>query len=492
MHLVPTSDSDGVDRLCRVEKPVYGMAQAGRRWQRSIFPWINDWRGSVMGGRQATGGARLRQSIFDSCVFYCHHTVQTPSGPRRELLLVGCYVDDLYFLSSHTDEFSLYHQFTTDMSDRWEVEDEGEVSDLLSVEISKEDDHVVLRQRTYIAKLMDTYAPDGASVSRHGAEYAFSKHPTNRTPADEELPKLVLSAVEQSVEDIDPSLLKDYQSLVGALLYCSVNTRPDVAFAVGMLCRAMGKPTVALYSAALRVLFYLHWHRDIGLRYGGATDLDLSGMSDSDWAIRHSTSGHVFHYSQAAISWASKRQTSVALSSCEAEIVALNEASKECVFLDRFLSELGFAASSPVRLATDNSAARDLSYNPEHHDKVKHVERRHFYVRELVEEQQLVVPYVSTVDNMADFFTKPLDGKHFYRFRNQIMNVDPGMKAGVKRLRRAARIARSSSCCRHVSFAESSVGAPVRRAGGCRELLSRVPRLGRRPDTPDTSIVVSS
>jgi hypothetical protein len=160
----------------------------------------------------------------------------------------GCYVDDLYFLSSHTDEFSLYHQFTTDMSARWEVEDEGEVSDLLSVEISKEDDHVVLRQRAYIAKLMDTYAPEGVSVSRHGTEYSFSKHPTNRTPADEELPKLVLSAVEQSVEDIDPSLLKDYQSLVGALLYCSVNTRPDVAFAVGMLCRAMGKPTVALYS----------------------------------------------------------------------------------------------------------------------------------------------------------------------------------------------------------------------------------------------------
>jgi hypothetical protein len=215
-------------------------------------------------------------------------------------------------------------------------------------------------------------------------------------------------------------------------------------------------------------------------------------MSDSDWAIRHSTSGHVFHYSQAAISWASKRQTSAALSSCEAEIMALNEASKECVFLDRFLSELGFAASSPVRLATDNSAARDLSYNPEHHDKVMHVERRHFYVRELVEKQQLVVPYVSTVDNMADFFTKPLDGKHFYRFRNQIMNVDSDMKAGVKRLRRAARVSSvpaDSSPSRHVSFPEVSSCAPVRRAGGCRELLSRVPRLGHYTDTSATTWV---
>jgi hypothetical protein len=210
-------------------------------------------------------------------------------------------------------------------------------------------------------------------------------------------------------------LLKDYQSLTGALLYCAANTRPDVSYAVGLLCRAMGKPTVELYEAALRVLFYLHWHRDVGLRYGGGTERDLSGMSDSDWAVRHSTSGYVFLYSQAAISWGSKRQTSVALSSCEAEIVALNEASKECVYLNRFLDELGFGTRhGPPRLATDNSAARDLPYNPEHHENMKHVERRHFYVRELVEEQQMVVPFVSTVDNMADFFTKPLEPKLFF------------------------------------------------------------------------------
>ena len=166
----------------------------------------------------------------------------------------------------------------------------------------------------------------------------------------------------------------------------------------------------------------------------------------------------------------------MALSSCEAEIVALNEASKECVYLNRFLDELGFGTSNgPPRLATDNSAARDLSYNPEHHEKVKHVERRHFYVRELVEEQQLVVPFVSTVDNMADFFTKPLEPKHFFRFRNQIMNVDEGMVASARRLRRAYRASRRS---RRVSFAECPSGsAPIRRAGGCRELLSRVPRL---------------
>jgi hypothetical protein len=147
-------------------------------------------------------------------------------------------------------------------------------------------------------------------------------------------------------------------------------------------------------------------------------------MSDSDWAVQHSTTGFIFTYAQAAISWGCKKQATIALSSCEAEIVALSEASKEAVFLSRYLTELGYPSQSPTSLATDNEGARALSYNPEHHEKVKHVERRHFYIRELVEEQLLVVPYVNTHDNLADFLTKPLPGNSFYKLRNQIMNVD--------------------------------------------------------------------
>ena len=112
------------------------------------------------------------------------------------------------------------------------------------------------------------------------------------------------------------------------------------------------------------------------------------------------------------------------------------------MYLSRYLSELGFPAQSPVQIATDNSGARDLSYNPEHHDRVKHVERRHFYIRELVEEKSVVVPFVSTHDNIADFFTKPLAGKNFYRLRNVIMNVTPEDRAHASLARRAERVRR--------------------------------------------------
>ena len=151
----------------------------------------------------------------------------------------------------------------------------------------------------------------------------------------------------------------------------------------------------------------------------------LEGYSDSDWATKHSTSGHVFLFGRAAIQWGSKKQGSVALSSCEAEIVAASEAAKEALYLQRFLVEMGLTEDGPASMSVDNSAARDVAYNPEHHNRMKHVAHRHFFVRECVENMQLVVPFVRTADNLADFFTKPLCAKQFCAMRDVIMNASP-------------------------------------------------------------------
>ena len=130
-------------------------------------------------------------------------------------------------------------------------------------------------------------------------------------------------------------------------------------------------------------------------------------------------------YNQAAISWGSKKQTSVALSSCEAELMAASVAAQEAVHLKGFMEELQLDSGKPIELAVDNTAARDTAYNPEHYQKVKHIERRHFYVRECVEDHKITVPYVNTLDNLSDFFTKPLQSKHFFGMRDAIMNVRP-------------------------------------------------------------------
>ena len=246
---------------------------------------------------------------------------------------------------------------------------------------------------------------------------------SSMTPAAENLPQLVIDALE-SEETPSSQAVRDFQVILGSLLYCATHTRPDVAYAVGMLCRAMSRPTPALYAAALRVLYYLYRHHDLGLRYE-RSEKSMHGFTDSDWAVRRSTSGHVFMHCSAAISWSSKRQPTVALSSCEAEIMAASEAAKEGLYLRRFLAELGTVDEKPTALATDNTAARDLAYNPEHHSRTKHIERRHFFIRETVDSHELSVPFVRTAENLADFFTKPLAAAMFFPLRDEIMNVRP-------------------------------------------------------------------
>ena len=138
---------------------------------------------------------------------------------------------------------------------------------------------------------------------------------------------------------------------------------------------------------------------------------------------------------RAAISWASRKQSSVALSSCEAEIMAASEGAKEAVYFDSFLEELGHSDGKPVKMSVDNTGARDLAYNPEHHAKSKHILRRHFFVREMVEQMRLEVPYVNTADNEADFFTKPLCSKVFHAMRDVIMNVPLSQRENDKSLK---------------------------------------------------------
>eukprot|EP00965_Chrysotila_dentata_P176324 5822242-Pleurochrysis_carterae.AAC.1 len=119
------------------------MAQAGRRWQRSLFPWLISWG--------------FKQSHSDPCVFTCERTINDVSHS----LSIGCYVDDLFVLYSDDSPASLYSSFTTALSSRWNVEDEGSVSDLLNVDIATDGDCILLKQEKYISQLVDTYAPDG-------------------------------------------------------------------------------------------------------------------------------------------------------------------------------------------------------------------------------------------------------------------------------------------------------------------------------------------
>ena len=184
----------------------------------------------------------------------------------------------------------------------------------------------------------------------------------------------------------------------------------------------------ATYSGAdgrirLHVLSYLHENADLGIRFTPG-DGTLRGTADASWEVRASTSGWVIYWHGAPLCWGSRKQKSISLSSCESEIIALSEAAKDVVYLRKFVR--GLVPSTPSTatvLSTDNKAARDLSYNPEHHNRSKHIQRRHFYIRDMVESQEIVVPLVNTQENDADFFTKPLAPKRYKYLRRRIMNL---------------------------------------------------------------------
>mgnify|MGYP002049029394 FL=1 len=206
-------------------------------------------------------------------------------------------------------------------------------------------------------------------------------------------------------------------------MYACTSTRPDIAFPLHQLCKCLLKPTPELIRETDFVLSYLARTASLGLTYT-KEHARLAGFSDASWETARSTSGWVVLWQSAALSWGSRKQKSIALSTCEAEIIALSEATKDVVYLRKLVKGLRAPEPSPTSLATDSKSARDVSYNPEHHDRMKHVERRHFFVRDMVESFEIEVPFVPTNKNPADFFTKPMkNAARFREFRNLVMNI---------------------------------------------------------------------
>ena len=206
-------------------------------------------------------------------------------------------------------------------------------------------------------------------------------------------------------------------------MYAATSARPDIAYAVHQLCRCMSKPTPELIEETNHLLSYLSRTAGLGITYT-KEHARLAGFSDASWETASSTSGWFVLWQNAALTWGSRRQKCTALSTCEAELIALSEASKDVVYLRKLVKGLGAAEPGPTTLSTDSKSARDVSYNPEHHDCMKHVQRRHFFVRDMVESFELEVPFVPTKDNAADIFTKPMkSATQFRELRRLVMNI---------------------------------------------------------------------
>jgi hypothetical protein len=204
-------------------------------------------------------------------------------------------------------------------------------------------------------------------------------------------------------------------------MYAMLATRPDLAYSVGVLSKHAATPGEVHWTALKRVYRYLRGTVNIRLKYQGESDTHLQAYYvDADWASdvndRRSTTGYVFLISGGAVSWSSKKQTSVALSSTKVEYMAAAAATKEAIWLKTFLSELNLLKTHPITLQINNQSAILLAKNSMFHERTKHIAIRYHFIREKLEEGEICVEYVPTNEQVADVLTKPLVRKKHGRF----------------------------------------------------------------------------
>ena len=213
-----------------------------------------------------------------------------------------------------------------------------------------------------------------------------------------------------------------YSELIGSLLYLSVCTRPDISQAVGALARYMAAPTVEHWQAALGVVRYLAGTGGLGITFGGS-EVTLEGYCDADYAgdtdTRRSTTGYVFMMYGGAVSWSSRLQATVAVSTVEAEYMSAAAAAKEALWFRKLGHDLGLDFGT-VKIYCDNQGSIVLLKHPIASQRSKHIDVIHHFVRERVARREIEYEYLNTNNMKADILTKPLTMTKFAKCKAEI------------------------------------------------------------------------
>ena len=211
---------------------------------------------------------------------------------------------------------------------------------------------------------------------------------------------------------LTPAEKTKYREMIGSLMYAAVMTRPDIAFAVSTLSQYLNSPHTTHIQAVTRVFRYLSSTKDRKLVLGGSHST-LIGYSDADWGSqnhRHSISGFAFFIGGGVISWSSKKQPIITLSSTEAEYVALTHSSKDIIWIQKLLTELSsiFQFMVLTTLFCDNQGAIRLSKDSTFHGRTKHIDIHFHFIRQTISQGHISLTYCPTDDMIVDVFTKPL------------------------------------------------------------------------------------
>jgi len=397
----PPGLSTPPDSVLKLKKSLYGLRQAPREWNTMLQSWL------LSNGFQ--------QSSVDRCLFFI-----------PGVIWVVVWVDDFAVMAK---EKAVSAKFKQDISNRFAVHDLGPLRHFLGLEVVRD------RENRSLSLFATSHIDEAL------ARFNLSDASPVYTP----LPSGIHLVPCPSESERAPSTCP-YRALLGTLLYIASWARPDISFAVSQLAKFQERPSMQHWTLAKHALRYLKHTRSLGITYSGratASSVSFSnntgvpshvvdpsgktlfGMADASWAddiaTRRSHSGHVFLFANAAVAWHSKQQDLVTLSSTEAEYVALGSAVREALFLRSLFSVLLDHPLSTVPILEDNQSTIRQASNLQSTSRSKHLDIRHHFLKDHVQQGDVQLYYVPTSLQAADSLTKSLDRVKVSLFRQIVL-----------------------------------------------------------------------
>ena len=369
----------------KLQRSLYGLKQSGRMWYNRLSEYL------------------LKEGYVNNPICPCVFIKKSETG----FAIIAVYVDDLNLVGT-PEELTKTAEY---LKKEFEMKDLGKTKFCIGLQIEHFPNGVLVHQSTYIKKILKRFNMDKA-------------HPLSS-------PMVVRSLdvkndpfrpCEKGEELLGPEV--PYLSAIGALMYLANCTRPDIAFSVNLLARYSSAPTRRHWKGIQHILRYLNGTTDMGLFYSNKSKEKLLGYADagylSDPHKARSQTGYVFNYNGTAISWRSVKQTMVATSSNHSEILAIHEASRECIWLRSMIYHiqescgLSSVKDKPTILFEDNAACiAQIKGGYIKGDRTKHISPKFFYTHELQKNGEIDVQQIRSSDNLADLFTKALPTSTF-------------------------------------------------------------------------------
>ncbi|GJR52496.1 retrovirus-related pol polyprotein from transposon TNT 1-94 [Tanacetum coccineum] len=362
-------DPEHPSHVYRLKKALYGLKQAPRAWYDKLSAFL------IKSG--------FTKGVVDPTLF--------TRKAGKHILLVQIYVDDIIFASTNPKACKL---FAFEMNSTFKMSMMGQMSFFLGLQVSQNPRGIFINQSKYAQEILKKFGFDTC------------------TPIDTPMAERPDLDEDKGGKLIDPTR---FRGMVGSLMYLSAS-RPDIVFAVCMCARYQAKPTEMHLTAIKRIFRYLKGTIHMGLWYPKDSGFELKAFADADYAgchdTRRSTSGSAQFLGHRLVSWSSKKQKSTAISTTEAEYIALSGCCAQILWMRSQLRDYGFVFNK-IPMYCDNQSAIALCCNSVQHSRSKHIDIRHHFIKEQVERKVVELYFVETKYQLADIFTKALPRERF-------------------------------------------------------------------------------